>query len=63
MPREHRYKITNRWTGNLGAGTATYAGYSRNHEFTAEGKGAPIAGSSDPVFRGDRTRYNPEDFW
>jgi organic hydroperoxide reductase OsmC/OhrA len=25
------------------------------------GKGAVIAGSSDPVFRGDRTRYNPEE--
>ena len=61
MPREHRYKITNRWTGNLAAGTATYSGYSRNHEIVAEGKSAPIAGSSDPVFRGDATRYNPEE--
>jgi organic hydroperoxide reductase OsmC/OhrA len=61
MAREHRYTITNRWTGNLGEGTATYTGYSRHHEFSAEGKGSPIAGSSDPVFRGDRTRYNPEE--
>jgi organic hydroperoxide reductase OsmC/OhrA len=61
VPREHHYKITNRWTGNLGAGTATYTGYSRNHEIGGEGKSAPIAGSSDPVFRGDATRYNPEE--
>ena len=61
MPREHRYKITNRWTGNLGAGTATYAGYSRNHEISAEGKSACVDGSSDPAYRGDATRYNPEE--
>jgi organic hydroperoxide reductase OsmC/OhrA len=61
MPREHRYTITNRWTGNLGSGTATYTGYSRNHEVLAEGKTSAIAASSDPAFRGDRTRHNPEE--
>jgi organic hydroperoxide reductase OsmC/OhrA len=39
----------------------TYSGYSRNHELLGEGKGMSIAGSSDPVFRGDRSRYNPEE--
>jgi organic hydroperoxide reductase OsmC/OhrA len=61
MPRLHRYETAVRWTGNLGQGTATYRGYSRDHELHGEGKGAPIAGSSDPVFRGDPTRYNPEE--
>jgi organic hydroperoxide reductase OsmC/OhrA len=61
MERTHRYETTVRWTGNLGEGTATYRGYSRNHEIHAEHKSASIAGSSDPLFRGDRTRYNPEE--
>jgi organic hydroperoxide reductase OsmC/OhrA len=30
-------------------------------EIAAAKKGAPIPGSSDPVFRGDPTRYNPEE--
>lgn len=59
--REHRYTIATRWTGNTGVGTSAYAAYSRNHEVNAPGKGAPIAGSSDPAFRGDAARYNPEE--
>ncbi len=59
--RTHEYRISNRWTGNLGTGTSDYQAYSRDHEYTGEGKGAPILGSSDPAFRGDRTRYNPEE--
>src|SRR5215472_6295533 len=59
--RQHHYQMTNRWTGNLGTGTASYRGYSRNHELFAAGKGATIAGSSDPLYRGDRARYNPEE--
>jgi organic hydroperoxide reductase OsmC/OhrA len=61
MERKHRYLVTNRWTGNLGSGTSAYTAYSRDHELSAAGKGASIAGSSDPVFRGDAGRYNPEE--
>jgi organic hydroperoxide reductase OsmC/OhrA len=61
MTRTHRYEAAVRWTGNLGQGTATYRGYARDHEIRGEGKGAPIAGSSDPLFRGDPARYNPEE--
>jgi organic hydroperoxide reductase OsmC/OhrA len=63
MPRErtHEYRISTRWTGNLGSGTSAYAAYSRDHEWTGEGKAASIAGSSDPAFRGDPARYNPEE--
>ena len=61
MARIHKYQVSNRWTGNLGTGTSAYSAYSRNHELTGAGKGAAIPGSSDPVFRGDRTRYNPEE--
>jgi organic hydroperoxide reductase OsmC/OhrA len=57
----HRYTVTNRWTGNLGTGTSNYRAYSRNHELSTPAKTAPIAGSSDPMFRGDPARYNPEE--
>jgi len=56
----HHYKITLNWTGNLGTGTSGYRKYSRNHEIHVEGK-PPIPGSSDPSFRGDPQRYNPEE--
>lgn len=59
--RTHEYRISSRWTGNLGTGTSAYKAYSRDHEYLGEGKSAPILGSSDPAFRGDRTRYNPEE--
>jgi organic hydroperoxide reductase OsmC/OhrA len=59
--RRHQYRIVNEWSGNLGTGTSAYKSYSRDHELTGEGKSDPIRGSSDPLFRGDRTRYNPEE--
>ena len=60
MGREHRYCVTVTWTGNTGTGTSGYRSYERAHEISAEGKPA-IAASSDAVFRGDRTRWNPEE--
>lgn len=57
--KTHRYQVRVVWTGNLGPGTTTYRAYARDHEVTADGPAA-IAGSSDPVFRGDRGRWNPE---
>src|SRR6478752_3650261 len=56
---EHHYALTVRWTGNLGAGTSSYRGYSRDHDI--EIPGLPVLrGSADPTFHGDRERYNPE---
>ncbi|HUQ89967.1 MAG TPA: OsmC family protein [Vicinamibacterales bacterium] len=49
-----------RWTGNTGQGTRDYRAYERAHEYSAEGKPV-IPGSADPNFRGDATRYNPEE--
>ena len=60
MARTHSYTATVTWTGNTGAGTASYRGYSRDHVIALPGK-APIAGSSDPAFRGDPGRVNPEE--
>lgn len=58
--REHRYRIRVRWTGNRGTGTSAYRAYARDHTVEADGK-PPIPGSSDPAFRGDPARWNPED--
>lgn len=56
---QHRYALTVRWTGNLGNGTSSYREYSRDHD--VEIPGLPVLkGSADPTFRGDRSRYNPE---
>jgi organic hydroperoxide reductase OsmC/OhrA len=59
--RVHRYQVQTVWTGNTGKGTANYRGYRRDHEIFGLSKQASILGSSDPVFRGDPTRYNPEE--
>ena len=58
--RDHHYETTIAWTGNTGEGTATYRSYERNFTLTAPGK-PEIAGSSDAAFRGDASRYNPEE--
>lgn len=58
--RKHRYIVRTDWTGNRGEGTRTYRAYEREHEYRAPGKPV-IPASSDPAFRGDATRYNPED--
>lgn len=61
MARTHRYSITVRWTGNTGSGTSDYRSYDRRHEISAGAEKPAIAGSSDPVFRGDAGRWNPEE--
>lgn len=61
MPgKEHRYTVTVTWTGNTGSGTSSYRAYERAHTIEAGTKPA-IPGSSDPAFRGDAARWNPED--
>ena len=56
----HHYNVSAAWTGNTGQGTASYKAYERSHKIEANGKPA-ILGSSDPAFRGDKTKYNPEE--
>ncbi|MGW7577572.1 OsmC family protein [Streptomyces sp. NPDC054765] len=60
MTRTHSYDVVVEWTGNLGSGTEGYHSFSRAHEVLASGK-TPIAASSDPAFRGDPGRWNPEE--
>jgi organic hydroperoxide reductase OsmC/OhrA len=58
--KEHTYEVRMEWTGNDGKGTKSYTSYRRDHVLKVEGK-PEIPGSSDPNFRGDRARYNPEE--
>ena len=60
LAKEHHYSVTVQWTGNTGTGTSGYRSYERAHEILADGK-QPIEASSDPAFRGDRARWNPEE--
>jgi organic hydroperoxide reductase OsmC/OhrA len=60
MTKTHHYSVVVEWTGNTGTGTAAYRSYDRRHEISASGK-PNIPGSSDPAFRGDATRWNPEE--
>ncbi|HEY2670904.1 MAG TPA: OsmC family protein [Rugosimonospora sp.] len=59
MDRTHSYELTVTWTGNRGTGTSGYRAYGRGNEVTAPGL-PMLPGSSDPTFRGERDRWNPE---
>jgi organic hydroperoxide reductase OsmC/OhrA len=60
--REHRYVTDVEWTGNTGTGTSGYRAYERCYEMRCPGQTKPpIPGSSDPTFRGDAARWNPEE--
>ncbi len=57
---EHRYALTSTWTGNTGTGTTGYRDYRRDVTIEIEGKPDLLA-SADKPFRGDASRWNPED--
>ena len=59
MGRRHRYETTTVWRGDQGRGTADYRAYDRLYDTSSPGR-PTIEGSSDPVFRGDAQRWNPE---
>jgi organic hydroperoxide reductase OsmC/OhrA len=59
LARIHNYEISVRWTGNRGTGTSGYRDYGREHDVSADGRPV-IAASSEPLFRGDPARWNPE---
>lgn len=60
--KTHNYQATIKWTGNKGTGTDNYKNYERDHTVSIENK-VDILSSSDPAFRGDKTKHNPEDFF
>jgi organic hydroperoxide reductase OsmC/OhrA len=57
MSRAHTYRATAGWTGTTGDG---YEFYSRTHEVSCAPAEAGLTLSSDPAFRGDPRRLNPE---
>lgn len=62
MNKEHNYRVSVQWTGNKGTGTSGYREYERSHLINVENK-VVIEASSDPAFRGDASKYNPEELF
>ena len=60
MKAQHIYKTNLQWTGNKGTGTSGYKAFERSYAVSIENK-PDILGSSDPSFRGDATKHNPEE--
>lgn len=60
MKGQHHYSLQVYWTGNRGSGTSGYRDYDRDHTIRVPGK-PNLQGSSDPAFRGDPSRHNPEE--
>lgn len=57
---DHHYALDLVWQGNRGSGTSGYRDYGRDVTLRAAGK-PDLLGSADPTFRGDATRWNPEE--
>ena len=53
----HRYATTCAWSGSTAGG---YEGYDRSHAGSAAPARTTVDLSSDPAFRGDARRLNPE---
>lgn len=62
MSKTHTYESQLTWTGNQGNGTKDYQSYERSYNLQTNGKPV-IEGSSDPAFRGDTSKYNPEELF
>jgi organic hydroperoxide reductase OsmC/OhrA len=60
VAKEHHFAAHLVWTGGAQGPTSSYEAYSRAFRAEVAGK-PPIEGSADPTFRGDASRYNPED--
>jgi organic hydroperoxide reductase OsmC/OhrA len=60
VAREHHYAAHLIWTGAAQGPTSSYEAYSRAFRVEVAGK-PPLEGSADPTFRGDPSRYTPED--
>ena len=58
--KQHNYSVHISWKGNRGSGTSGYTEYDRGHVLLIDGK-KEIYCSSDPAFRGDPGKHNPEE--
>jgi organic hydroperoxide reductase OsmC/OhrA len=61
MSREHHYKLGLTWSGAESGPTSSYQEYSREYLVEIDGK-PPLRGSADPMFRGDPSLHNPEEW-
>ncbi|MGA2551302.1 MAG: OsmC family protein [Burkholderiaceae bacterium] len=59
-PRRHRYVIELNWVGNGDPDPGAFRNHARAYQITSGDK-PPIHGSSDATFRGDESRWNPEE--
>ena len=62
MKNQHTYNLTIQWTGNTGKGTTDYRSYERSHLVSIPNK-VDIECTSDPSFRGDDSKHNPEELF
>ncbi len=69
MGAHHAYAVTVTWPvrqpggePDAPVGTTSYTAYPRDHEVHVTGKPA-LAASADPAYRGDPSRYNPEELF
>jgi organic hydroperoxide reductase OsmC/OhrA len=58
--KSHTYTASVHWAAGESEGTTSYRSYARDHIISVAGKPA-IEASSDPAFRGNAARYNPEE--
>lgn len=56
---KHTYELALTWTGNRGTGTSGYRDYARDVLARADGR-PDLELTAGPTFRGDRTKWNPE---
>jgi len=60
LEKTHKYSVDVHWSAAGGEGTKSYRSYRRDHTIVVEGK-PEILASSDPAFRGNPVRHNPEE--
>ena len=58
MSKTFNYSLSLAWTGSMN--TANAKEYDRSYAITHQNK-ADIPGSADPLFKGDKTKWNPEE--
>jgi organic hydroperoxide reductase OsmC/OhrA len=58
--KKHRYEVRTLWSAGADGPPKSYDGFSRAHRIEITGKPA-IEATSDPAFRGDPAKHNPED--
>ncbi|MEP3836138.1 MAG: OsmC family protein [Algibacter sp.] len=61
MSFKHSFKAAVHWNLGDNETTANPKGFSRNHEVSIANKNTTLEVSAAKPFRGDDTRYNPED--